>query len=167
MKKHAGITLIELMIVIAILAVIAGLAAPSFNQMIRSSRVSTASNELLAAMQLARAEAIKQRRQITVCRRNAAGSACDGDADWSAGWLVQGPTGVIRVWEPPRGGLALAGPAGGVTFNPDGRLDPSIGAGCFDVLIDDTRPRQLDVAVTGRAHIEPDPPCLCADRPCP
>lgn len=151
MKKHAGITLIELMIVIAILAVIAGLAAPSFNQMIRSSRVSTASNELLAAMQLARAEAIKQRRQITVCRRNAAGSACDGDADWSAGWLVQGPTGVIRVWEAPRGGLALAGPAGGVTFTSDGR---TTGATNFTISSEGTS-RTVDVDSTGRAHVEP------------
>jgi len=79
--KAAGFTLIELMVTIVILAVLLGIGAPSFAEFIRNSRITSKSNELLAAMHLARGEAIKRRVPITVCSSDDAqkdSPGCDG-----------------------------------------------------------------------------------------
>ena len=54
MRKSNGFTLIEMMIVIAIIALIAGYGVPQFNSMMQNGRLSTQVNELQGLMQLAR-----------------------------------------------------------------------------------------------------------------
>lgn len=76
---NKGFTLIEMMVTVAIMAIVATIAAPSFVDMIRNNRVTTAANDVLSAMQLARSEAIRQRRPITVC---AGADACTDSTDW-------------------------------------------------------------------------------------
>ena len=53
-QRSSGFTLIELMIVIAIVAVIASYGIPRFNSMMQNGRLSTQANELQGLMQLAR-----------------------------------------------------------------------------------------------------------------
>ena len=60
MQRQEGFTLIELVTVLVILGVIAALALPSFEGMIQSQRVRTASESVLNGLQLARAEAIRR-----------------------------------------------------------------------------------------------------------
>lgn len=88
-ERQAGFTLTELMVVIAIVAILAALAVPSFQQSIRSNRVATATNEMLASLSLARSEAIRNKAGGGVCP-SANGTACGGD--WSDGWLVWADT---------------------------------------------------------------------------
>lgn len=80
-----GFTLVELMVAIAVLAVLAAIAFPSFQGTIRSNRIATATNELLAGIALARAEAVRNPGGAGLCA-SLAGSACDGE--WNDGWLV-------------------------------------------------------------------------------
>lgn len=70
-----GFTIIELMVTVAILAIIAGIAAPSFTNLIRSNRVTSAGNELVALLQIARSEAVSNRATATVCP-STDGSTC-------------------------------------------------------------------------------------------
>lgn len=65
-KKILGFTLTELMVVVAIVAIIAGIAAPSFASMIRENTARTQANELLALTNYARSEAIKRQSNIKV-----------------------------------------------------------------------------------------------------
>ena len=58
--KNKGMTLIELMVVIGIVAILAAIAAPSFAQLLASNRVQAATSEFQAALALARGEAIKR-----------------------------------------------------------------------------------------------------------
>ncbi len=84
-----GFTLMELMVVLAVIAVVMGLAVPNFNLYIRNSRLTGAANDLLASVTLARSEAIKRQVPVAVCATanpDAAPPACNG-GPFSA-WVV-------------------------------------------------------------------------------
>jgi len=81
-----GFTLVELMITIAVLAIGSALAYPSFSGVMKSNRVATSTNSLLASFNLARSEAIRSNRGGGVCP-STSGSQCDG-ADWNVGVLA-------------------------------------------------------------------------------
>jgi len=67
------------MAVVAIVAVLATLAAPSFADMIRTQRVKAATNDLVAALVFARNEAVKRNTVVTVSRQG---------SSWSDGWTI-------------------------------------------------------------------------------
>lgn len=75
-----GFTLIELMVVIAMIAIIASLAAPSFQVGIAKQRVSGAASDLMASLLQARSEAITNNQQTIVEPLDT--------TDWSRGWRV-------------------------------------------------------------------------------
>ena len=85
MRRAAGFTLIELMVTIGIAAILLALALPSFTESIRSNRVSTATNQLLATINLARAEALRSKSQAWVCPNGGAGLC---GSDWRQGMVV-------------------------------------------------------------------------------
>lgn len=80
-----GFSLIELMVTIAIAAILAGLAAPAFTDLMASSTASGYANDLLADLNYARNEAITRGVRVTLCHSNDA-STCSGS--WSDGWIV-------------------------------------------------------------------------------
>jgi type IV fimbrial biogenesis protein FimT len=80
-----GFTLLELMVTIAVGAILMALALPSFQGAFRSNRLATTANKLTAAIALARTDAIKTTRAAGVCG-SADGTTCT--ASWAAGWLV-------------------------------------------------------------------------------
>ncbi|TDK33706.1 GspH/FimT family pseudopilin [Luteimonas terrae] len=86
--RTRGFTLVELMVTIAIVAILAAIAFPSFRSVIRSNRLAGMSNEVTGALALARAEAIRSTRSAGVCGANAAGTGCVNGLDWSNGLLV-------------------------------------------------------------------------------
>lgn len=93
MKSQMGFTLTELLAVIAIAAILAAFAAPSFRDMVRDNRITTATNTLIAHLALARSEAITRRESVILCRSPdplAATPVCGGGtaSDWSTGWLM-------------------------------------------------------------------------------
>ena len=59
LRRQNGFTLVELMVTVAVLAILSTIAYPSFQSTIRSNRVATTTNELIASLALARSEAIK------------------------------------------------------------------------------------------------------------
>ena len=63
-----GFTLVELMVTVVIVAIVLGLAAPSFQDMLRQNRAVSLVNELAASINLARSEAIKRGTRVTVCK---------------------------------------------------------------------------------------------------
>jgi type IV fimbrial biogenesis protein FimT len=86
-SRQSGFTLVELIISIAIVAVIAGLGIPSFVDMIRDNDMVSRANSVMAGVQLARSEAIKRSRPVSICP-STDGATCTGGGNWAAGWIV-------------------------------------------------------------------------------
>ncbi len=63
-----GFTLIELMVTLAVAAILAAMAAPSFRILLANNRLSTQTNELVGAVTFTRSEAVKRGRNVTLCR---------------------------------------------------------------------------------------------------
>jgi type IV fimbrial biogenesis protein FimT len=82
-----GITLIETIIVLAVVAIIAAIGLPSLQGTLSGTHATAVGNRLLTDMARARSEAIMSRYPTVICpsRDN---STCSGASDWSNGWIV-------------------------------------------------------------------------------
>lgn len=84
--RAAGFTLIELMVTVAIVAVLLAIGLPSFQNSLRSNRIATTTNELMASLSLARSSAIRSPGGAWICASED-GALCGGDS-WNNGWMV-------------------------------------------------------------------------------
>ena len=90
MSKQNGFSLIEVMVTLAIAAIVLSIAVPSYQTAVQNNRRTTATNELATAFQLARSTAISQRVFTVVCK-SPDGATCPtgaGSGDWTQGWMV-------------------------------------------------------------------------------
>ncbi|MGR9107597.1 MAG: GspH/FimT family pseudopilin [Gammaproteobacteria bacterium] len=83
-----GFTLIELMVTLAVSAMVLSFGVPGFQGLIRDNRMATQYNQFLSALNTTRSEAIKRATRVTICKRNAAGSDCNNAGNWENGWIV-------------------------------------------------------------------------------
>jgi type IV fimbrial biogenesis protein FimT len=143
-RSSAGFTLIELMVSVVVLAILATIGLPAFNDLISSQRARAATSALHDSLSLGRSEAIKRNASTTLKTSNLAD-----------GWTIEtvaAPAIVLRREEGSRG----------VTFSP---ADPSVVFNRFGRLETNTKPnitvttagssivRCLSIESTGRAKI--------------
>ncbi|WP_147653237.1 GspH/FimT family pseudopilin [Vulcaniibacterium gelatinicum] len=164
-RHERGFTLVELMITLAVAAIILALAVPGFQAVINGNRLTAAANELLAALQTARIEAVRYHQRTVLCLSANAHTATPGCAPAGAtgldGWIAfvdrdrdrnysAGTDTLLRVTRAPGGIRLLASPAvpapGRVTFRPDGFAPDAAGTGlltaAISVCLPTTRPAQ-------------------------
>lgn len=111
-----GFTVVELMVAVAVLAVLLALAVPNFNDASLSARLNGFANSLVASAQVARSEAIKRNRDITLCR-SANGTSCAASGGWEQGWIILNGATVLQYQQAlPTEFSITGGPVGGVTF---------------------------------------------------
>lgn len=137
-EKTRGFTLVELMVTLAVLAILTMVAVPSFRDTIRRNRVGTASNALLADFNYARAEAINRGQLVSLCPSSDGSSCTANGTAWESGWLVYTyPAGaasantvyaagdiLLRATGAREGVAIRAGSAAVLSFGQQGQLQP-------------------------------------------
>ena len=104
----------ELMVVVAIAAILMGVAIPSFTSYTKTARLRSASQGLYEALAIARSEAVKRNASVIVSP--AAGG-------WKDGWTVKFGTTTLKTWDPEAGitYIDLVG-SGDITYGLSGRI---------------------------------------------
>ncbi|HSN22265.1 MAG TPA: GspH/FimT family pseudopilin [Usitatibacter sp.] len=115
-RKCAGFTAVELMVVVAIVAILTVMAAPYMGDMVRTQRLRSASFDVFSSLTMARSEAIK--RNTTVTMAPAGGS-------WLNGWSITDTNGNVVKNQDAFEGLVINGP-GSVTYTGSGRLSAAV-----------------------------------------
>jgi prepilin-type N-terminal cleavage/methylation domain-containing protein len=165
-RKNHGLTLIELCFGMAIVAVLAGLAAPGFRASLRAAAVRAATFELLAGLQQTRGNSIVEFRPGTLCPSDVAGTClppATSAAFWRASLDADGPAA-----EDPAAPVSRALPTGVVVLASRSPLrfwPDSQGATTGTLTICDTQgiapPRAIVLSQTGRARIDAGAAAAC------
>lgn len=154
--RSRGFTLVEMLVVLAISAILLAVAIPQFRGSIAGSRSDEASRLLVDAMQLAQAEALSDRsngNSVVVCRTADATAALPvctaGAGNWGGGWVVwvdQNADGALDAADrivrrqPALNGAAVGdgvfvlGGVGAITYGPQGRRVGATGDCTFNVF---------------------------------
>ena len=131
--RNAGFTLVELIITIALVAILAAIALPSFREFNIRMQVTQNTNDLVHDLNMARAEAVKRGIDVVV----------EANTTWSDGWAVKAGTEEISTHAAinPQYSIESKSTGGGtddvITFRPTGSL---LDATAFDINV--CRPAQ-------------------------
>ncbi len=145
-----GFTLVELMITLAIAAILMGVAAPSFNDMLQNNRISTQANQFIAAMNLARSEAIKRGVNIDVTATSPSGTN-----EWGGGWSVAVNGGATLKVFPAFQGSSVMDSVNDIDtfqYQPTGRANQTDTYRLCDGRSGETG-REISLSTTGRVSV--------------
>lgn len=86
-SRNSGFTLMELIVTMALAAVVLTLGVPMFQDVISNNRLAATVNEFVGSLQLARSESIKRGVRVTLCK-SANGTSCSSSGGYEQGWIV-------------------------------------------------------------------------------
>jgi type IV fimbrial biogenesis protein FimT len=87
MERENGFTMIELLISIVIVTTLLAMGVPSLKDFMKHNRLSSQSNAIVTALQVARTEAVKRGTDTVICASSNL-TSCTGNGDWDKGWIV-------------------------------------------------------------------------------
>jgi type IV fimbrial biogenesis protein FimT len=160
-----GVTLVELMVTVAVLAIISLVAAPAFTDIFTSYRLSGFATTFAASAQAARSEAIRANRKVTLCR-SSDGATCATSGGWEAGWIViqdangdgtraSGEQLVETQPALPSGYLMRSNSADRLSFDVTGfSSDSAVFTLCRATPTVGTSQRRITISTTGRATVD-------------
>lgn len=134
--KSAGFTLIEMIITLAIAAILLAVAVPSLRESMQKNRTTAASNELTGSMNVARSESVKRGTRVVVCKSaNNADCVTSNAAGYEQGWIIfvdsnndavrDAGEAILRVHEAVGGGVTMIGAGNDldqyISYMPEGR----------------------------------------------
>lgn len=124
-KNLRGFTLIELMVVIAVLAIISSIAAPSFKSFIANTQIRTTAESIRNGLQLARIEAVKRNQKVSF--------TLNSDTSWLVGCVIATSScpATIQAKTPKEGSASTVKltvlDSNSLSFNGLGTVDPAGG----------------------------------------
>lgn len=140
-----GFTMVELMITIAILAVLAAMAVPSFSRLMASQKVGNSASDLYIALVKARGEAIKRNANVVLA---------PAGGDWGNGWqITDQASGTVVDTHGSLGGTTVTGPAS-VIYQGSGRIQGAVTPFELSSTVSGVTPRCITVNLTGRPSVE-------------
>ncbi len=173
--KHSGFTIIELMIGIALMAVMLTLAVPAFTGFVERNTTVASANSFLNALLIARSEAVKRNQRVAVCGKPIAQASCNTTGNWEDGWsifvdadadsVLDAGEEVILVDSGVTNGFTLREPSATygdvITFLPTGETVQGLTAGLGSQAsfrlctpdADTVQSRTINITATGRSVI--------------
>lgn len=138
---NSGFTLFELMVGVSIVGILVSLAVPSFQEYGRNTRVISAQNDLVTALNYARSEAIRRSQGVSVCATSTF-TACGTVDTWVNGWMVyvenagvgirSNDEDILQLWRGPGvenvDVVATGTGSRFVSFTPTGMVTPALNA---------------------------------------
>lgn len=155
--RSGGFTLIEVMVTVALLAILIAAVAPSFRGLLLDNQAATQANAVVTSLMFARSEAIKRNAPVVMCQSDA-GTDCDA-GNWADGWIVWADTNgdgavdadeILQTQGKLPASFALTAAVSDFTYRPDGSVTT---AADFLLCPPDhvsSRARQIQVDASGR-----------------
>lgn len=160
-----GFTVIELMLAMAVAAIILAIGVPSFQTFMETNLLASSMNQFIASLAVTRSEAIKRNQRVLLCASDD-GRDC-AQTGYENGWIIfvdsnangarNNTEEIIRVNEPLAAGLTLRGNRGccahKVSYLASGRI-AGIGGSIFLCRYEDTgKSRQIRIIPSGRVRL--------------
>ena len=153
----------ELLIALAVVAIVAGLGAPSFREIALNARREEQVNALWRALHLARSTAILRAQPVVICKSGGSGQCANDASAWSEGWIAfanrdrDSPARLdagesVLVIQPRAEGLAVRANRDAVTYWPFARAGTTVSF----VFCDErgaSAARAIIVSQTGRPRV--------------
>jgi type IV fimbrial biogenesis protein FimT len=170
-----GFTLIEVIMTLAIVAILFKVGAPALSDFVKNSRMTALTNDFLANMAVGRSESVKRALYVTLCASSNSTTAtpsctAGGASAWNQGYLVfvdinkdgaynSGSDTLLRVVEPLTGNVTLT--STGLTFadrfqyRPSGSTSVPAAGASFKLCDDRTGNfgRTITMSITGRTQV--------------
>ncbi len=151
-----GFTLLELLVVVALIGIISSIAFPTFIGFINRQKLTAQANDMIASLNLARSTSIKRRQAITIRSKG---------AQWSNGWRIfvddndngirNAGEQVLKNYPAYSGGVSITGNnfSSFITYHPHGRAN-NLGnfEFCPPAGVDSSR--KIVIAGSGRMRTE-------------
>lgn len=163
-KGQDGFTLLELMITVTLLGILAAIALPSFGDLVKSNRITTQANSVVASLHYARNETVNRGVDVRI-------EPVVTGTDWSAGWRVRidgnndgdfsdAEDIIIRNYEAVNSST-LTNTVSQIVYSPNGQVNA---ASTLTLLANECNgdyKRVIKVKLSGLIWLDPD------DRSCP
>lgn len=157
-RLDTGLTLIELMVTLVVLAIGSTIAVSSYRSVTASARLNATAQELGSSLELSLSVAISRARPTTICRSMNGTSCSTGNNQWNVGWIVwvdENQNSVLdsgelnRVYPATSASIGIDGPLTAVTYSATGI--PSVTPAFQISHTDITTTRQVCIRQIGKA----------------
>ncbi len=159
---HHGFTIIELMVVLVVMGLLMTVGVPSFRALMADNQANNSAQEMLYALQLARAEAVKRNQMVSLCPSSDQ-TSCTGSGNWHVGWIMFLDTSgngvrdsseqIIRIQNPLDTTVTLTGPTA-IQYATGGYLEPAATQSIQASATGSTNSKWVCLTAIGKAGVQ-------------